>query len=131
MCGHRVLVADDEPDIRNILRRTLLGAGFCVCEAGNGAEALTVAEHCDVSLILMDVMMPRMTGTEAVRQLRANPRFAHIPVVFITASSATVSTAPTQIGDMLLLSKPLNLEQLLTTVHQLAPGTTAARTQAS
>jgi CheY-like chemotaxis protein len=119
MCGHRVLVADDEPDVRNILRRTLLGAGFCVCEAGNGAEALAVAEHCDVSLILMDVMMPRMSGTEAVRHLRANPRFAHIPVVFITASGAA-SSQPTQIGDMLLLSKPLNLEQLITTVRKLA-----------
>jgi CheY-like chemotaxis protein len=121
MCGHRVLVADDEPDIRNILRRTLLGAGFCVCEAGNGAEALAVAEHCDVNVILMDVMMPRMSGTEAVRQLRANPRFAHIPVVFITASGMAASSAqPSQVGDMLLLSKPLNLEQLVTTVHQLA-----------
>jgi CheY-like chemotaxis protein len=130
MCGHRVLVADDEPDIRNILRRTLLGAGFCVCEAGNGAEALAVAEHCDVNVILMDVMMPRMSGTEAVRQLRANPRFAHIPVVFITASVATPAQ-PSQVGDMLLLSKPLNLDQLLTTVHQLASGAKTARSAAS
>jgi CheY-like chemotaxis protein len=122
MCGRRVLVADDEPDIRNILRRTLLGAGFCVCEAGNGAEAIAVAEQCDVKLILIDVMMPRMSGTEAVRQLRANPRFAHIPVVFITASMvAPTSARPSQIGDTLLLSKPLNLEQVLTTVQQLAP----------
>ena len=128
MCGHRVLVADDEPDIRNILRRTLLGAGFCVCEAGNGAEALAVAANCDVSLILMDVMMPRMSGTEAVRHLRANPRFAHIPVVFITAGSTATSAQPSKIGDMMLLSKPLNLEQLLTTVHQLASGGTSART---
>ena len=122
MCGRRVLIADDEPDVRNILRRTLLGAGFCVCEAGNGAEALAVAEHCEVSLILMDVMMPRMSGTEAVRHLRANPRFAHIPVVFITASGVASSSQPSQIGDMLLLSKPLNLEQLLTTVRRLASG---------
>src|SRR5262245_29385549 len=130
MCGHRVLVADDEPDIRNILRRTLLGAGYCVCEAGNGAEALAVAQHCDVNLILMDVMMPRMSGTEAVRQLRANPRFAHIPVIFITASGAAVSAQPSQIGDMVLLSKPLNLDQLLTTVHQLASSPSATRPSA-
>ena len=122
MCRKRVLIADDEPDIRNILRRLLLGAGFCVSEAGNGVEALAVTENCEVGLILMDVMMPRMSGTEAARQLRADPRFAHIPVVFITASTINTPPAqPAQVGDLVLLAKPLNLEQVLSTVHQLTP----------
>src|SRR5690349_15597279 len=64
MIGNRVLVADDEPHIRNILRRLLLGDGFCVCEAGDGRETLAAAAHCDVDVIVMDILMPELSGAE-------------------------------------------------------------------
>jgi CheY-like chemotaxis protein len=116
MCRARILVADDETDIRNILRRLLLSAGFCVCEAGNGIEALAAAEHCDIDLALLDITMPRMTGTEAVRQLRANPRYASIPIMLMTGhASASIAR---QLGDIVLFPKPLDLEQLLSVIQQ-------------
>ena len=119
MCGHRVLVVDDEPDIRTILRRTLLNGGFCVCEAGDGIEALKAAQQCDISAILMDINMPRMSGTEAVRQLRLIPRFATTPIIIITANMNMVPDGRSgQVGDMLVFSKPLNLSQVLTAVQQ-------------
>jgi CheY-like chemotaxis protein len=117
--GHRVLVADDEPDIRNILRRLLLNDGFCVSEAGDGHEALAAAEHCDISVIILDILMPEMSGAEAARRLRADPRYAATPIILITGSPIVRPLArPCQLGDMILLTKPLNLDQLLTTIHQ-------------
>jgi CheY-like chemotaxis protein len=89
MLGHRILIADDEPDIRNVLRRLLLSEGFCVCEAGDGYEALAAVNTCEVSVIVMDILMPGMNGSEAIRYLRANPRFATTPILIITGHSAS------------------------------------------
>jgi CheY-like chemotaxis protein len=120
MLGHRILIADDEPDIRNVLRRLLLSEGFCVCEAGDGYEALAAANTCEVSAIVMDILMPGMNGNEAIRTLRANPRFATTPILIITGHTAL---QPQQWADprsgIRLLTKPLNLDQMLATVHQL------------
>jgi CheY-like chemotaxis protein len=120
MIGYRVLVADDEPDIRSILRRLFLSDGFCVCEAGNGLEAVTQAERCDINVIIMDITMPQMNGDEAVQRLRANPLFADTPILIITGNADRASLAGlTSNPNTMLLTKPLNLKQVLTTVHQL------------
>jgi CheY-like chemotaxis protein len=120
MLGHRILIADDEPHIRNVLRRLLLSEGFCVCEAGDGYEALAAVNTCEVSVIVMDILMPGMNGSEAIRTLRANPRFATTPILIITGHTAL---RPQQWADprsgIQVLTKPLNLDQMLTTVHQL------------
>lgn len=120
MLGHRVLVADDEPDIRNILRRLLLTDGFCVCEAGDGIEVLAAADRCDLSVIIIDILMPEMSGIEAIQKLRADPRYAKTPIILITGSPVVRSlTRPYQLGDMILLTKPLDLDQVLATVQQM------------
>jgi CheY-like chemotaxis protein len=116
MCGARILVADDETDIRNILRRLLLSEGFCVCEAGNGIEALAAAENCDIDLAILDVTMPRMTGTEAVRALRANPRYATTPIMLMTGHAPAGMAS--QLGDIMLFPKPLDLIQVLSAIQQ-------------
>jgi len=110
------LVADDETDIRNILRRLLLSEGFCVCEAGNGIEALAAAEHCDIDLALLDITMPRMSGTEAVRELRANPRHASTPIMLMTGHAP--AGIASQLGDIMLFPKPLDLCQVLSAIQQ-------------
>jgi len=111
MCRARILVADDETDIRNILRRLLLSEGFCVCEAGNGIEALAAAEHCDIDLVLLDITMPRMSGTETVRELRANPRYASTPIMLMTGHAP--AGIASQLGDIMLFPKPLDLGHVL------------------
>jgi|SRR4051812_33672788 CheY-like chemotaxis protein len=116
MCRGRILVADDETDIRNILRRLLLSEGFCVCEAGNGIEALAAAEHCDIDLILIDITMPRMSGTEAVRELRAKPRYASTPIMLMTGH--VPAGIASQLGDIMLFSKPLDLMQVLSAIQE-------------
>jgi len=81
----RILVAEDERDIRELINFTLLFAGYQVTLAANGEEAVTLAEQIKPDLILLDVRMPRMTGYEACRALKAQPDLRPVPVVFLTA----------------------------------------------
>lgn len=81
----RILVAEDEKDIRELIAFTLRFAGFDVLLATNGAEAVEVAEAEKPDLILLDVRMPRMSGYEACRRLKENPQTASLPVVFLSA----------------------------------------------
>ena len=81
----KILIAEDERDIRELVKYSLTFAGFEVVEASNGIEAVdrTVAERPD--LILMDVRMPKMTGYEACKQLKAIDEVKDIPVIFLSA----------------------------------------------
>jgi DNA-binding response OmpR family regulator len=83
----KVLVADDENDIRRLVVFTLKRAGFDIIEASDGRQALeqALANANDVDLIILDVMMPYMDGYEVCRQLRANASTANVPVLFLSA----------------------------------------------
>ena len=81
----KILIAEDERDIRDLVAFTLRFAGYEVVAAANGEEAVALAPKENPDLILMDVRMPRMTGYEACRILKANPEMKDIPVVFLSA----------------------------------------------
>lgn len=81
----KILIAEDEPDIRDLVAFTLRFAGHEVVAVGNGAEAVQAAPLEMPDLILMDVRMPQMTGYEACQKIKADPRVANIPVVFLSA----------------------------------------------
>lgn len=81
----KILVAEDEPDIRELIAFTLRFSNFEVELAANGIEAVEKAQAAQPTLILMDVRMPRMTGYEACRQLKENPQTCDIPIVFLSA----------------------------------------------
>ena len=81
----KILIAEDERDIRDLVAFTLRFAGHEVFAASNGEEAVEMAPRVNPDLILMDVRMPRMTGYEACRALKANPDMKDIPVVFLSA----------------------------------------------
>jgi len=81
----KVLVAEDEKDIRRLVVFTLQRAGFELIEAENGREALELAVQHEPSIILLDVMMPYMDGYEVCRKLRSNPGTANTPVLFLSA----------------------------------------------
>jgi hypothetical protein len=86
-----VLVVEDDPATRELIRRTLSGDGWAVCEAENGRSALSTVARSRPDLILLDLMMPEMDGFEFVEQLRANPDWRAIPVVVVTAKELTVA----------------------------------------
>jgi len=81
----RILIADDEEDIRLLIKILLVRAGFDVVEAVDGQEAVEKAAEASPDLILLDIRMPRMTGLEALDVLRAHPGTARIPVVLVSA----------------------------------------------
>jgi len=81
----KILIAEDEPDIRELVAFTLRFAGHEVLAASNGEEAVQLAAREFPDLILMDVRMPRMTGYDACRALKANSELKDIPVVFLSA----------------------------------------------
>ena len=81
----RVLVADDKDDVVKLVGSSLTQAGFDVLKAHDGAQALQMAHDPNPALVVLDVMMPKMSGTEVLRSLKANQRTAGIPVVMLTA----------------------------------------------
>ncbi len=81
----KILIAEDERDIRELIDFTLTYAGHQVFKAANGAEAVDLAPKVLPDLIMMDVRMPRMTGYEACRQMKTMDTVKHIPVVFLSA----------------------------------------------
>ena len=81
----KILIAEDERDIRDLVAFTLRFAGHEVFAASNGEEAVDMAPKVNPDLILMDVRMPRMTGYEACKAMKANPDLKDIPVVFLSA----------------------------------------------
>ena len=81
----KILIAEDERDIRDLVAFTLRFAGYEVFAAANGEEAVEMAPNVNPDLILMDVRMPRMTGYEACKVMKAKPDLRDIPVVFLTA----------------------------------------------
>jgi len=80
----KILIAEDERDIRDLVAFTLRFAGHEVFAASNGEEAVEMAPKVNPDLILMDVRMPRMTGYEACKVLKADPDLKDIPVVFLS-----------------------------------------------
>ncbi|HLF29107.1 MAG TPA: response regulator [Anaerolineae bacterium] len=81
----KILIAEDERDIRDLIAFSLRYGGFEVVEAANGQEAVDRAVAVKPDLILMDVRMPKMTGYEACKQLKSMEDMKHIPVIFLSA----------------------------------------------
>ncbi len=81
----KILVADDERDIRELIGFTLRFAGFSVVLVADGIEAIERASLEQPDLILLDVRMPKITGYEVCRQLKENPATSTIPIVFLSA----------------------------------------------
>ncbi len=81
----KILVAEDERDIRDLIAFTLRFSGFDVVTVTNGEEAVEAAPVEMPDLILMDGRMPKMTGYEACTKMKEIPAIAHIPVVFLSA----------------------------------------------
>jgi CheY-like chemotaxis protein len=81
----RILIAEDERDIRDLITFTLQFAGYEVMAASNGEEAVKLAQQETPDLVLMDVRMPRMTGYEACAAMKADPKLKDVPVIFLSA----------------------------------------------
>jgi CheY-like chemotaxis protein len=109
----RILVVDDEPDLRFILRRIFERAGHEVADAGDGARALECVRASLPELVVTDIMMPVMDGRELIRRLRADPATAQIPILAVTGNGELAGSADA------LLAKPYQPDQILAAVNAL------------
>ena len=111
---YRVLICDDEKDIRRALNIYLTGEGYEVDEAASGQEALSALSSSHFDLVLMDIMMPGMDGIETTIQLR---RFSNVPIIFLTAKSEDMDKVlGLNIGADDYITKPFNPMELLARV---------------
>jgi two-component system, OmpR family, response regulator len=112
----KLLVVDDEPNIRELLSTSLRFAGFDVVAAGNGRDALAAAEEHNPDLAVLDVMLPDMDGFTVTRRLRSAGR--HFPVLFLTARDDTEDkvTGLTVGGDD-YVTKPFSLDEVVARIR--------------
>jgi two-component system alkaline phosphatase synthesis response regulator PhoP len=117
----KILVAEDEPDIRDLLAFTLgQFGGFDVITTTNGVEAVEKAAEDNPDLILLDVRMPRMTGYEACKVLKENPKTADIPVVFLSAKGQEVEVQTgLEVGAIAYILKPFAPDELVSQVKKI------------
>jgi CheY-like chemotaxis protein len=116
----KILIADDERDIRDLITFTLQFAGYEVVPTANGEEALRAALQEIPDLILLDVRMPRMTGYEACEQIKADARTRHIPVVFLSAKGQEVEVETgLEAGAVEYILKPFSPDQLTDKVKSI------------
>lgn len=111
----RILIVDDESNMRFLIRMILESAGYDVVEAPHGAAALEQVRKSPPDLVVTDLMMPVMTGRELVERLRADPVTAGIPIVVISANPrAAVEAADAVLG------KPFDPDALLEATRSLS-----------
>ncbi|MGN6628113.1 MAG: response regulator [Tepidisphaeraceae bacterium] len=110
----RILVVDDEKDLRDLISFNLKRNGYDVLTASNGKEALEIAEREIPDLILLDIMMPGVDGTEVTRRLKADARLSQIPLIMLTArSEETDVVVGLTLGADDYVTKPFSMSILL------------------
>ncbi len=113
----RVLVVDDNDDSRAVLADTLRMEGYDVLEARGGHEALAVLQHVDPCVVVLDLMMPDMSGEEVLAALRRSGRLETLRVVVLTGLERGIDVP----GAYLVLPKPTALHQLVSQLEHLCP----------
>jgi DNA-binding response OmpR family regulator len=115
----KLLVVDDEPDILKVLAARLKQNDFEVITACDGKMALVQADLHRPDLIIMDIMMPVMDGTEAAQMLKGKPKTQHIPIIFLSALKTSDDEGESTVGGNVILAKPFEIDTLLVKIRQM------------
>ncbi len=122
MDTNKILIVDDEPDVVTLIARTLTTEGFDVLSAYDGIGALDIAESESPDLILLDIMMPMMSGYEVCQQLKANPRTETIPVLCLSSAHTPDARAKCkEVGAAALVLKPFSPAELVAQIRRHLP----------
>jgi two-component system alkaline phosphatase synthesis response regulator PhoP len=115
-----ILIADDEPDIREFVSYNLTKQGFKVYKANNGLEAIEMALKTKPTLIMLDIMMPEMNGFEASRKMREHLILDDSRIFFLSAMSENLArTSGYQIFVDGFLPKPIAMKDLMIKINQI------------
>ena len=119
---YKILIVDDVMSNVLLLKVLLTNEKFAIATASNGRQALEQVEKENPDLVLLDVMMPDMSGFEVAQHLKSNPNTADIPIIFLTALNSTADFVKGfQVGANDFISKPFNKEELIIRVtHQIS-----------
>ena len=124
----RILVVDDEPDVRNFIAACLEDAGFEVDVAVDGLDALEKVETFSPDLMTLDMVMPKMSGIKVIRNLRKNKKWAKLPIIVITAHAhdemgsdqiKEFSALTSGLRPRITLDKPISPTNLVDTVCKI------------
>jgi len=115
-----VLVVDDEPDIRRLVAINLRKAGYVVLEAASGREALQCVASGPLSMVILDLMLPDISGETVCKTLRENPKTAGLPVMMLTAKGNTEDRIEGfELGADDYVTKPFSVRELVLRVQAL------------
>jgi CheY-like chemotaxis protein len=121
--GQTILVADDEPEVLDLVRLLLEWENYTVVEAKDGEQALAQAQATQPDLILLDVRMPKMNGLDVLERLQADPVLASIPVVMLSVLTTYPQVGKAlQNGAIAYLPKPFELREMARLVKRVLTG---------
>jgi two-component system, OmpR family, alkaline phosphatase synthesis response regulator PhoP len=120
----KILIVDDEPNIVAALEFLLQKNGYAVTVAANGDDALARLDAFKPDLVLLDVMMPKVSGYEVCQRMRAHPQWRHIKIVMLSAKGREVEVSKgMSLGADLYVTKPFSSTELVATIDELLSGT--------
>jgi two-component system phosphate regulon response regulator PhoB len=126
-----ILIADDEPDVLQLVASNLVSAGFNVLSAADGQAALTIACRSQPSLAILDIIMPELTGFDVCKALKANPTTANIPIVMLSARPTEVDRVVAfELGVDDFVTKPFSPRELVLRVKAILRSIRAQKTEA-
>lgn len=115
----KILIVDDEPDLMSIARFRLEKSGFKVISAVNGKEALEMTAKERPDLILLDLRLPLLNGTDVCLQLKRDDKLKNIPVILFTASTDKIADKVMACGAQDYILKPFSAEDLIEKINKL------------
>jgi CheY-like chemotaxis protein len=117
--GKRILIVDDEAAVADLIEAVLVSEGYTVAIARDGVQGILLARDWKPDLVLMDVMLPGVDGTTAIRRLKADPQTADLPIVAMSAGR-TIRRQSNELTDAdAALAKPFDIEALLAQIEFL------------
>ena len=108
----KIMVVDDEPDILSTVGQMLEISGYEVIKAANGEDCLNKLSEAIPDLVLLDIMMPEMSGWDVAAKIKENPKWSDIPIVFLTAKGDTMSIGMGNMAADDYITKPFDVEDL-------------------
>ncbi len=122
MADPKILIVDDEPDVVSLIERTLTSDGFEVVKAYDGIGALDLVSTEKPDLVLLDLMMPMMSGYEVCQQIKSNPQTRNIPVVCLSSAHTPDARAHSlKAGAVELITKPFFPQELIAQIRRHLP----------
>jgi len=117
--GQRILIVDDEAAVADLIEAVLVGEGYTVAIARDGVQGILLARDWKPDLVLMDIMLPGIDGTTAIRRLKSDPATAELPIVAMSAGR-TIRRQSNELADAdAALAKPFDIEALLAQIEFL------------